>query len=383
MKKLPIILLLLSLLLNSLAFTYWDSDSPWYKKYYITAYYSPLPDQKYYLRGNYEDEIKLNWEWIRWASWKEVYPWMIAAPKTYAFWTKIYFEWLWVWTVDDRGWAIVWSWSRWYDGDRIDIWMWYWDDWLKRALTWWKRTIYWKILSTSESVEYNQIVLDSFKIWKINVWSLKNSSYVWKETQVTVDSIFPSSVTSKSSKDDIVKIQNILTDLWFYKEEIDWIYDSWLIDSIADFQLSNSIIKSNKDNWTWWYWPKTKEIISLKYNEFLENKKKIEEEKLAFEKKSKELENKVLSLIGDLWYPKKNEIWTHVRKLQKTLKLLGYFDYKDTAILWDKTIESINLYKKSKGIQISEVVLDEDTKLSLKEDLIEKLKIDEKLLSNI
>jgi hypothetical protein len=28
--------------------------------YIVTAYYSPLPDQEYYLKGNYEDEIKLN-----------------------------------------------------------------------------------------------------------------------------------------------------------------------------------------------------------------------------------------------------------------------------------------------------------------------------------
>jgi len=26
----------------------------------VTAYYSPLPDQEYYLTGNYEDEIILN-----------------------------------------------------------------------------------------------------------------------------------------------------------------------------------------------------------------------------------------------------------------------------------------------------------------------------------
>jgi hypothetical protein len=26
----------------------------------VTAYYSPLPDQEYYLTGNYESEIRLN-----------------------------------------------------------------------------------------------------------------------------------------------------------------------------------------------------------------------------------------------------------------------------------------------------------------------------------
>lgn len=31
-------------------------------KYIVTAYYSPLPDQQFYLRGNYEDEVRLNGE---------------------------------------------------------------------------------------------------------------------------------------------------------------------------------------------------------------------------------------------------------------------------------------------------------------------------------
>jgi len=34
------------------------SDEPEY--FIVTAYYSPLPDQEYYITGNYEDEIILN-----------------------------------------------------------------------------------------------------------------------------------------------------------------------------------------------------------------------------------------------------------------------------------------------------------------------------------
>lgn len=38
-----------------------------------TAYYSPLPDQRYYLRGNYEDERVLNGNGTHGASGKAVF----------------------------------------------------------------------------------------------------------------------------------------------------------------------------------------------------------------------------------------------------------------------------------------------------------------------
>ncbi len=116
------------------------------KSFIVTAYYSPLPNQEYYLTWNYEEEIALNWWWIRWASWKEVFEWMLAAPKNYDFWTKIYLEWIWTWVVEDRGWAIVEAWERGYTEDRIDVWMWHWDEWLKKALSWWKRKVKWLII---------------------------------------------------------------------------------------------------------------------------------------------------------------------------------------------------------------------------------------------
>lgn len=142
MKKIPKILLLIVFIftINS-NFVFAETSSDYF---IVTAYYSPLPNQNYYLKGNYEDELKLNWMWIAWASWVWVYEWMLAAPKNYAFWTKIYLEWLWIWSVEDRGGAIVNSWVRWYEHDRIDVWMWYWEEWLRRALYWWKRKVAWK-----------------------------------------------------------------------------------------------------------------------------------------------------------------------------------------------------------------------------------------------
>jgi hypothetical protein len=48
-----------------------------------TAYYSPVPGQKYYLRGDYEREVILNGRGTHGASGKAVFEGMIAAPKDY------------------------------------------------------------------------------------------------------------------------------------------------------------------------------------------------------------------------------------------------------------------------------------------------------------
>lgn len=46
----------------------------------VTAYYSPLPNQKHYLKGNYEDEKRLNGQGIAGASGRPVFSGMLAAP---------------------------------------------------------------------------------------------------------------------------------------------------------------------------------------------------------------------------------------------------------------------------------------------------------------
>ena len=124
MKSLAILLVSLQLFsLTSPAWADGTTASNEKKKFIVTAYYSPLPDQSFYLRGSYEADLLLNGNGTHGASGKAVYEGMLAAPKTYSFGTKIYFDGIGVGTVDDRGGAIVSSGSRGYDADRIDIWM--------------------------------------------------------------------------------------------------------------------------------------------------------------------------------------------------------------------------------------------------------------------
>lgn len=111
------------------------------KTFVVTAYYSPKSGQVFYYKDWFKAEVMLNGSGTHWSSGKPVFNWMLAAPSTYAFWWKIFFPSLWVWEIADRGWAIVHAWEREHNHDRIDIWMGEWEEWLIRALTFWKRTV--------------------------------------------------------------------------------------------------------------------------------------------------------------------------------------------------------------------------------------------------
>lgn len=104
-------------------------------KFKVTSYYSPLPDQDFYYRGNHADEVILNWQGTHGASGRPVFNGMIAAPKTYAFGTKIYFPGFGIGQVEDRGGAIVNKWERGEEYDRIDFWVGAGEEGLMRALS--------------------------------------------------------------------------------------------------------------------------------------------------------------------------------------------------------------------------------------------------------
>lgn len=365
MKK--IIAILLILLNIEASYASIESEKSEFKKFIITAYYSPLPNQSIYLKWNYEDEVILNWAWIRWASGKWVYPGMLAAPKSYSFWTKIYLSWVWVGTVDDRWWAIVGSGSRGYDADRIDIWMGYGEEWLKRALTWWKRTVYWKIINENEAKDKDPINIEKFKIWKVSLAKIKPAN-----------SIIPENIWKYSSEEDLKKAQEIFAKLGFYNWDIDWKYNKLLIDAIADFQISNNLLSSSFDKSAWYYWVKTKAKLKEKYLAFLKNEEIAKAEEAKKQKEIALYKEKTKEIVDNFWTPKNWEVWNHVRNLQKTMKALWYFEEKDTAIFWPKTKESVINYQLEKWIIKSKNDTDagiiwEKTQKSLQNDLIKYL----------
>jgi len=270
------------------------SDSQVKNIYFIvTAYYSPLPNQKHYITWTYAWDIRLNWKWHTTASGKTPFAGVLAAPTKYPFWTKIYFEWYWVWVVEDRWWAIVKAWVRGQEHDRIDIWMWYGDEGLQRALKWGKRTLKWRVVSRSQPVnlKFTKDILAWLEKIKVN--------------------------PEKHQKEDVIKLQEKFKELWLYNWEIDWNYNS-LKKALIDFQLKNKIISSYKDEAAWWFWPKTYVALLRRYwnrnilipqKDFIinETSSKIEiileapEIKLNWDNPQKEEVIKVQNLFKKIW----------------------------------------------------------------------------------
>lgn len=111
------------------------------KMFTVTSYYSPVSGQSFYYKSGFQEEVILNGQWYYWASGKKVFNGMLAGPSSYVFWSKIFFQWLGVGEIADRGGAIVLSWERWQNYDRIDIRMWRGEEWLVRALTFGKKNL--------------------------------------------------------------------------------------------------------------------------------------------------------------------------------------------------------------------------------------------------
>jgi len=231
--KLRLILWVLSfLLITGVLLTKVSADN-WETYFVITAYYSPLPDQLKYTTGSYAWDIRLNGEWHTTASWNNVFPGLLAWPSNYPFGTKIYFEWYGIWVIEDRGWAIVEAGERWHSYDRIDIWMWYGDEWLTRALNWGTRTIKWKIVVPSSEVTIN--------FWESQIGTL---------TKLSVN-------PENHNPEDVKLVQTIFTKANLYSGDIDGNYES-IKNEIIDFQLSSIedqlieiIVLQKKHFWTY------------------------------------------------------------------------------------------------------------------------------------
>ncbi|MDD2907420.1 MAG: peptidoglycan-binding protein [Candidatus Gracilibacteria bacterium] len=464
MKK---ILAFVTLLLILVGFLPQDVDAMTDTGYFVvTAYYSPLPNQKHYLTGNYEAEIRLNGEGIKGASGKKVFSGMLAGPKTYNFGTKIYLEGLGIGEISDRGGAIVTAGNRGYSHDRIDVWMGYGDEGLQRAMYWGKRTVKGNITNINSEVTlnyfniaspawtttglkpqnnvftyslgigsdiarvkklqqffsdlgiytgeidgiYNKQIIDivyNFQIeneivssenddgagywgnitkdkfkkaylngeFDVKKDEVLNNKDITDKQEIVINQVVNTEIDifskSLTTINEIKKLQEILSDLGFYSGDLTGkIVD--ITDSIYDFQLENNIVSSIGDVGAGTYGPKTRSYLKTRYDEYkiqLENNEKarLEAEKLKqeeekrkqeLEDKYKEIEkialNKVEEKTKNISLVKVGDVSSNVRNLQLTLKELGYFNDKDTAIYGEKTKQAVVAFQLSNNLIDSE-----------------------------
>lgn len=335
----------------------------------VTAYYSPLPDQKYYLRGNYEDEVILNGRWVRWASGKAVFPWMLAAPKTYNFGTKIYLEWIWVWEVADRWGAIVKAGERGYEYDRIDIWMGSGDEGLKRALAFWKKVVPWYVIEdSSRGVEIN-----------LSKFPSPESAVKWLEKRDKVNVSVPKEVDvfdlrlSPESTDtqNIKKLQKLMYEIWATKSLQTSGKYADLKNDLINYQLDREIIARREDEQAGYFGPKTSKKMKEDYLADIDQKKieeKIKKIKIRAEANAK-------SIIARIGNPKFGQKWNNVKLLQQALKSLWATNNPASGVFGDKTEFALKKYQLSKGIITSKEsewawVFGPKTKIQMEKDLV-------------
>jgi len=259
MKK---ILLALVLLLPSLVMAQ-------ARTFTITGYYSPLPDQDYFLTGSYQSEIRLNGNGTHGADGTPVYPGMIAAPQTYKFGTKVCIPGFGCGTVHDRGGAIVKQGERnLARHDRLDLWMGYGMEGMRRALSWGVQHV------ESDMLPAGTVLSDSV-----------NFSVPLPLTQILQlpkATTFFENLSIGDRGKNVEKLQIALRRLGLYSGNITSEYDSLTEKSVIDFQIKFFVLHSEEELGAGRFGPKTRAKLTSELAK-IDTQKKIRELWESFE----------------------------------------------------------------------------------------------------
>jgi len=211
---------------------------PYEAKFVISAYYSPLPNQRVYFRGSYEADKKLNGNGTNGADGTQVYPGMIAAPKSYPFGMKIEIPGMGVGAIHDRGGAIVEAGQRAIATyDRLDVWMGRGEEGLARALQWGVRTVTAKVYPASDSIA------ESF-------------------TLPTMNATFVADLKIGDSGDDVQRLQEELKTYGYYRDPVDGFFNEATQKALLGYQLARNIIASADSTGAGALGPQTRESLN-------------------------------------------------------------------------------------------------------------------------
>jgi peptidoglycan hydrolase-like protein with peptidoglycan-binding domain len=218
-QKLIAILTALSLMASFLPVAMAQDFAPYTDTFIISAYYSPLPNQVKYVTGSYEKDKRLNGNGTNGADGVQVYPGMLAAPKSYAFGTKLEIPGLGVGAVHDRGGAIVEAGVRGHEHDRLDVWMGAGDEGLARALQWGIRTVTAKVYPPSHQIA------ESFSL-------------------PGMEPAFVADLELGDTGAEVEKLQAELKTYGYFRGNISGTFDADTTQAVLGYQLARSIVAS-------------------------------------------------------------------------------------------------------------------------------------------
>lgn len=274
------------------------ASGPYQETFIVTAYYSPLPDQEFYVTGSFEGDKRLNGNGTHGADATPVYPGMIAAPGTYAFGTRVscppYID----GEIHDRGGAIVKAGVRSNAHDRLDFWAGQGDEALKTALYWGKRTLTCTVYPPNTAPAEQYVSLPKGNL------SAHAGSFLKK----------PQS-TTKIATENTIPTQ--------YQQRFQTLgYDAQDPSARIAFQIRYGMIKDETDPAAGNFGPNTK----AKLDEIFSN---------------------TISISENL---EEGDVSDEVRTLQELLAQLGYLEEKPTAIFGEKTKAALIKFQLEKGL---------------------------------
>ncbi len=231
--------------------------------YLVTAYYSPVQGQEFYLHDSYEAEIKMNGEWITTASGKPVAIGAVAAPKDKPFGTRVHitqkitikgtsYNMDFHGTIVDRGGAIH-SASK---LPRLDIYMGKGQEGLCRALNFWVQTVY-------VDFDNNTSIPDTTNLDSIpsTCKNPHNQTVPLASGAKKTFDPFTMSITAGSPAENIKIVQQLLQKAGAYTGTIDGIYGQDMIEAIFQFQKKQGIVVERSDDGAGLYGPKTRTML--------------------------------------------------------------------------------------------------------------------------
>jgi len=304
---------------------------PYTQKFGITAYYSPLPGQLKYVTGSYAGDIRLNGRGTNGADGTPVYAGMIAAPKSYAFGTKLFIPGVGMSAIHDRGGAIVVGTGSNGDGpeyDRLDIWMGYGDKGLQRALRWGYQKLDVTVYGINPDIQEDVVIGDFSLDEKDNQEYFYIPEY-YNNTVEIPSMIFKDDLWYLDKDDEVQKLQEYLDQLGYFHGDANGYFGDETRMAIYLYQKEKGIVQS---------------IADLGAGHFGAQTRKALEETILNRKK--ELAPKT-NLGTDDDDP------DNIKKLQKLLKISGY-DVIQSGIYSSRTTAAVVKFQKDSGVIASD-----------------------------
>ncbi len=215
----------------------------------ITGYYSPLLDQGLYLTGDYKSEIALNGHGTNGADGTPVFPGMIAAPRVFDFGTKIRIPGLGVGAVHDRGGAIVQKGERdLAKNDRLDVWMGYGMEGLRRALAFGVQHLECEIFASGDEVQVGM----NFEV----------PPMLQQIVSLPPRKDFPENLARGDSGKNVENLQAALRQLRFFEGPASGVFDATVEEAVFAFQKKHFIVEDTTSQGAGNFGPQTRNILA-------------------------------------------------------------------------------------------------------------------------